>query len=497
MLSFGIYGKKIIFFGAVFIIFGIIGYLVSHQFSWASIQDASYKVEDNRYVIDIQITDDAKVLINNKSMPRMLFMGDENDEFRYVAIAEEGVYVDNLTINVHLPKPVNTANIKQNVYAVHGIESYSYEQTDPQTLTYSAMNLSPVSTFTIVAQLPKNTVSFSLPTKTIFALSKMPLQIWAAISLIMPILTLILLALLFKQKISDWRLPKSKEETDQLPSNLLPGELEILIYGKISSRAIASTLLSLASRDYITIVQKDVEFSFGNKRLINPQTKQLDTNLSDPEKILSSKIFVADRIKNTSEDILMRIGEHVYSRKIAQVYIAFYDSITKRGLFTNNPSKFHRKYYLIGLILFFLALGAFVFGIWLAPEPKFLLIFWFMMMVCALIVVRMAPQLPLRTEKGKAELSKWLKFKNFLTNPNPISASSQNTDLFEKYLPYAIILNCEVEWAKRFLNQSFKIPDWYLSQKPVVAIEDFIANLFPVIGFVSKSLVASKEPIVH
>ena len=58
-------------------------------------------------------------------------------------------------------------------------------------------------------------------------------------------------------------------------------------------------------------------------------------------------------------------------------------------------------------------------------------------------------------------------------------------------------MGCEVEWAKRFLDRPFKVPYWYSSEKPVVVIEDFMASIFPMIGFVSNSLVASKEPIVH
>lgn len=496
-MSIGIYGKKVIFFLIVFVIFGLIAYYISRQFSSASINEASYQTKSDQYVIDVEIKKNGKIFINNKQFPRLLFIGKDYDEFRYLAATEEGVYIDNLIINVHLPQPVTEGQIKQNVYAIHGIESYDFYQEDPQTLVYKATSLSPVSTFTVVAKLPKGLINFPLTTQIVYYIGNIPPIIWIIISSVLPLLTLILLFWLFQQKIGDWRAPKPQDEIEQPPSSLSPGEMEILLRGQISSRSIAATFLNMAERDYIYIVQREDGFSFGKKKLYDPVSKTFAPGLTEPEKILASKVFTEESLKSQREDILMRIGRHVFSKKIAKVYIAFYDSVAKKGFFIENPAQFHRKYYIIGLILFFFALLAFIFGIWLAPEPKFLLFFWFMMMISALLIVRMAPQLPLRTDKGKNELAQWLKFKNFLTSKKVITYQEGVQDIFEKYLPYAIVMGCEVEWAKRFLDRPFKVPNWYTSEKPVVVLEDFMASIFPIIGFISSSLVASKEPIVH
>ncbi len=496
-MSIGIYGKKFIFFLAVFIIFGLIIYFVSNQFSSASINEVSNPVGSNQYTINIDIKENSKVYIENQSYPGLMHIENEYDEFRYIAASKEGSYIDNLTIYVHLPKPVNENDIKQNVYAIRGIESYDYFIKDPQTLVYQAQSVSPFSTFTIVAQLPKGLIKFPIFQSLIHSLSNIPPLIWIIISLTLPLITLILLFWLFYQKIADWRTPKPKEELHTPPSNLSLGELEILMHGKISSRTIAATFLNLAQRNFIHIVQREDDFSFGKNRLYNPKTNTLTNELSKPEQYLVSKIFTKENLKSNKEDILMRIGSHIFSKKIANVYIAFYDQVAKRGYFIDNPKQFHRKYYLIGLGLFFLALIMFIFGIWVAPDPKFVLIFWFMMMVSSLLIVRMAPQLPLRTTLGRQEHLKWLQFKNFLTNPQQISYEEGLQDIFEKYLPYAIVMGCEVEWAKRFLDRPFKLPGWYTSEKPIFVLEDFMASLFPIIGFISRSLVASKEPIVH
>lgn len=498
LFSIGIYGKKALFFTGVLLILGLIVYFVSGQFSSASINEASYEKTTNKYVVDVNIKENASVEINGKTFNNLMHLEKDDDLFRYLAVSEESSYIEDLTIYVHLPKPVDPEQVQQTVYAVHGIEASDFYVQDSQTLVYRAQQLSPFSSFTIIAQLPKGTVDFPITAKFFYALSNISPMIWLIVSLALPLLTLILLFWLFKQKINDWQMAKPKDELSVPPSDLTPGEVEILFFGKISSRSIAATLLSMAQRKYINIVQKEGEFSFGVANLYNQITKEFSPGLTEPEKILASKIFTKDTMSSKREDILFRIGRHVFSKKIAKVYIAFYNQMANKGYFVDNPAKFHRKYYVIGLVLFFLALTAFIGGIWILPdESKFLLVFWFMMIMSSLVIVRMAPQIPLRTKLGKEELVKWLKFKNYLSSRQSINFEDATQDVFEKYLPYAIVMGCEVEWAKRFLDRPFKLPDWYISERPVTVLEDFMASVFPIIGFVSRSLVASKEPIVH
>ena len=251
----------------------------------------------------------------------------------------------------------------------------------------------------------------------------------------------------------------------------------------------------MAQREYIQVSSNRGVFSFIKKRSVDLGVSPGGA-LRPFEKVLLSKIFNSQQEKSSLKDIQVRIGRHVFSRKIAEVYMEIYQNITKKGYFMENPRILHRKYRNLGLMLFFIAFLGFIFGIFFAPEPKFLLIFWAAMIFTSFIIIRLSPQIPNRTIKGQKELEEWLKFKKYLSEQSPIGYLEGTQRLFEKYLPYAIAMQVEVEWARRFIEHPFQIPDWYLCSKPVVILEDFINDLFPVIGFVSKELAASKEPVV-
>jgi hypothetical protein len=55
-------------------------------------------------------------------------------------------------------------------------------------------------------------------------------------------------------------------------------------------------------------------------------------------------------------------------------------------------------------------------------------------------------------------------------------------------------MNCEAAWAKRFSKHNFMVPDWFLTDKIGLGLEDFCLSLFPIISYVGRSFAALKEP---
>lgn len=494
-LSFGIYKKQLIFFAAFFVIMGGIFYFLNNQLSSASVNDLAVPAQSGIYNIDIYLDSQGNVSINDQKFNQYLHIGKDISELRYIAADKEGKYLDQLNIYVHLPVAVSSGEVKQQVYAVHGVGSYYSGLQDPTTLIYRASSLSPQSTFTIVAELPNSMFNFSLGRKITALLFNLSPQIWLIISIILPVITLIILLFMFQQTIKDWRRRKPKDMIEQPPSNMKPAEVEVLVEGKVSARSIAATLLDLAERDVIQVISRKDTFTFGKRKPLDLNAMSGD-KMQRFEQILLSKIFTKEELKSTIKDIQVRIGQHVFSRKIAEVYVEIYEDISRRGYFLENPSIMHQKYKKIGYVFFFIGIIGFIFGVFWAPDPKFYLIFWAAMIFTSFIIIKMSPQLPIRTQKGQEEVYKWLQFKNFLSDPSPIGYVEGAQEIFEKYLPYAIVLRCESEWSKRFIEHPFRQPDWYFSDKPVIILEDFVNDIFPVIWFISNELSASKEPTV-
>jgi len=474
---------------------GGIFYFVRKQSSFASINDIAIPIAENNYAINIDLLSDGRVKVNDQYFNNILNPKNDYAEFRYIATEAQGTFIDQIDITVNLPADIDASAIDQKVYAVHGVGSSDYSIKDSRTLLYTATNLTPSSTFTAYASLPKGIFKFPWYKNIVYYFYNLSGTAWLVISMLLPVITIIILLFMFRQVIDDWKIKKTDSVLQTPPNDLSPAEAGILLDGTVSSRSIAAILLDLAQREYLQVSSHDGEFNFIKKKTVDTTANSI-SYLKPFEQQLLAKIFNPNEEKSSLGNIQVRIGRHVFSRKIAEVYLDLYNGITKRGYFMENPSTMHRKYRTVGLVSFFAALAGFLVGIFVIPDPKFLLIFWAAMLFTSFIIIKRSPQLPARTAFGKKELLKWLAFKNFLCEESPIGYIEGSQKIFERYLPYAVAMRCEVEWARRFVEHPFQIPEWYLSKKPVVILEDFINDLFPVIGYVSRELAASKEPIV-
>lgn len=497
MLSIGIYYRKSLFFGGLIVlaIFGI--YFYSQQISQASVEETSSSALEGNYNSQIQINKNGSVTVNNKTFSNLVHPQKDYDEFRYLVIDSPKQYINSMQLTVNLPQAGDKNSIKPVIYAIHGVGYSNYYFKDQQNIVYSAQNIGPYASLTIVAKLPKGMIKFPFWKNAWFYLNNVPLSVWMAISLILPISTLIFLFIMFLKTNSFGQRSKTKEVITQPPSDLSPALAGVLVDGRVSAATIAATLVDLAHRDFINIVNYGKTYTFGKKRNFDSFDNKRDQSLKPFESLLLSKIFTPQSIKSTEADIQVRVGHHVFSRKIAEVYISIYNDVTEKKFFTRNPSSVYLKYRKIGLLLFFLSFIGFIFGIFLAPDPKYLLFFWVAAIFSSLIIIKIAPQFPMMTSTGLREREKWLAFKNFLESNSAINYEGENQELFEKYLPYAIAFGCEAQWARRFLDSPFRNPDWYVSNKPVVIFEDFITGLFPVISYLGDLLAGSREPVVE
>jgi hypothetical protein len=253
----------------------------------------------------------------------------------------------------------------------------------------------------------------------------------------------------------------------------------------IGPREIAGSLIDLSLRGYIFIIDKDRGFAFG-KRNFNGQLLLF-------EKILLSKIFRSE-IKISEEEVKERFTNHLYSKKMSLFTKEVYSLATRLGYFKENPVSMHRKYQFMGTLLFFFALGCFFLSFQYFPSVPYAAFFWVGMMVTSIIVIIVGSRMPIRTVLGRQALSNWLAFKKYLSDPEPLPNNQANYEKFERFLPYAIIFHCEALWVRRFSDQEFMTPDWFLSEKQGLSLQDFCLAIFPIIGYVGQNLASIREP---
>lgn len=456
--------------------------------------------------VPITIEENGQVLINGETATHKIFQPLPNfDEFRYKVIDRPETFIDSIKVRLTFPRPIEEGIIYRS-YAVHGIDKASEKKIDEYTVEYLATGIGPEASLTIVAQVPKGQIEWPAWRIVMAALVNLPAGIWIALALLLPFLTGLVLIIMFwpalrpalhrffsggKRQLALSEASLSVSLPTSLPSPSLPPALVgILVYGRISARELAATILDLAQRRYITIFNQDSQhFTFAKGRAWQ--------GLAPFELQLLMQLFHGKNYKSSDTDIELSVGDGLFSPTIARIYLAMYDSAVASGYFKYNPSAIHAKYRLIGLLFFFVGLFAFTFVMVLALEPAALLFLFAGMMTMALVIILSADSVPLLTAKGEAAKNEWLDFQVYLRDQSEISYSEGAQLYYERFLPYAAVLHSELQWVNRFRRHPFVRPVWYDAPDKTITMEDFANNIYRIVGTIAQLFSAAKEPTVH
>lgn len=411
------------------------------------------------------------------------------DELRYKVVDHPNMILDQITVRVVFPYPL-PEDTKIVSYAVHGVDQFTENKIDDRTIEYTAVGIGPDATYTIVATLPAGQIAWPFDRRIAGQLISLPPQTWLAIGIAMPVIALAVLLFMFWPGIRSLLTVNRHDMLVQPPAQLSPAMVGILVNGKISAREIAAALVDLANRDYLTIFSRGgTNFSFAKR---NPWNGLQSFELQLLQQLLAQSTF-----KSTGKEIEASVGAQLFSAPIAKIYLGMYDAATQLGYFVRNPADIHRRYRFTGLVLFFTGLLAFVAVLLLEIQPSFILFLITGMMTVSLIIIFLSDQVPLLTAKGEAARRQWLAFRNYIANPDLISYTEGAKDYYRGFLPYAIVFKHEIEWANRFREHPFTVPDWYDSSEDTIAIEDFANGLYPIVGNIAELFSAAKEPTVQ
>lgn len=492
-----IYWRKLFAFLGIALVLGGGFYLVySYNQIQASVNFAN-QTQDyaaGRVQLTIDVTKDGKITINGRNGSKYLNILPDSYEISILAVDQPNTYLSSFQAIMNLPDTVTEDQVERIVYAVHGVSSYKTYMAGPRTIIYTAESIPPQASLTIVARLPKNIMTPPLGKLITYQLSLVSVKIYLILAIAMPILTLILLLMMIIRRQQDKIFSNTTKISNLPPSKLPPPVAGVLIDGHLGHREIAATLIDLARRGYLYVNRKGTDFSFGKRKTLALEEMQ---ELRPYERILLSKIFEPGEYKSTREDVDMRIGRHIFSHKIAQVYLEIYNESMRSGFFVKNPAGVHRKWRFAGIGLFFLSVLGFARAAAMDPDPKFTLFFWVGAMAMSAVIIKLSGLMPIRSVTGTVALRGWLQFIRYLKLEQTIEPVANVMDRFNEYLAYAVVFGVESDWAKRFMRTTFTKPDWYESDEEIITLEAFIAGLFPIVDYVGEELHRSHEPTVE
>jgi len=480
-----IYWRKLIFFALLFIVvFGVWKLIAGSKFFADIPEDQTMTTYVTTSEVALEVKDDGSVYKNGQKIKSKVTPERDFDELRLFVYDKNGFYLNNLRVVLTLPAAV-ASETKPEILAIHGVDSADASVVDSSTIAYNATSVSENATITIVAKIPKGTIKLPFYDQVIFLLSSFGSSVWLSVAIIIPFLTLIYLFLLIALHQRTQRVSIPDRAIGAPPMALPPAVVGVLLNQKIGPREIAATLIDLSLRGYIFIIDRDRGFAFG-KRNFSGQ-------LLPFERIILSKIF-RDTIRTSQDEINEKFVNHLYSHKMSLFTKEIYSLATRLGYFKENPARMHRKYQYFGTLLFFFALACFFLTFKYFPTLPYAVFLWIGMMVASVIIIVVGGRMPIRTVLGREGLSNWLAFRRYLSSPEPLPYEQTNYEKFTQYLPYAIIFHCEAMWARRFADQEFVVPDWFLTEKRGLGLKDFCLALYPIIGYVGQNLASIREP---
>ena len=245
------------------------------------------------------------------------------------------------------------------------------------------------------------------------------------------------------------------------PSDAPPGVAGTLVDEKADMEDIIATLVDLARRGYLRIVEEQsagflgassYDFSF---RRANKATGGLLTY----ERTLLKRVFgrgterSMSALRNKFYTAVPKIQDQIYKETVTRKY------------FRASPSKTRKRYTGLGVGLLIVAgaagfcmmsgLSAYSAGAAICPALG--------LGVTAIGLVIVARVMPAKTRLGSEHAARWEAFKRYLSEIERHTDLDQATDLFEEYLPYAIAFGLDRTWVKKFSRLEsavVPVPTW-------------------------------------
>jgi uncharacterized membrane protein len=245
------------------------------------------------------------------------------------------------------------------------------------------------------------------------------------------------------------------------PAQMTPAELGTLVDGKPDMRDITASIVDLAVRGYLHIAEIQNDHLFGlfsskDYTFTLKRTREQWKELKRHEQDLLEALFAGSVASVTLSDLKNKFYKHLPGLRDE-----LYDRLVKDGFYTGRPDRV-RLLYTIGGIVAGLAIGFvsswIMIGLGMQPFAGIAA-----GIASGVIVILFGWFMPSRTSRGTRELEKVLGFREFLSRVegDRLQRLVKTPEMFEKYLPFAMALGVEDNWAKAFDSIYTQPPQWY------------------------------------
>jgi hypothetical protein len=222
------------------------------------------------------------------------------------------------------------------------------------------------------------------------------------------------------------------------PDGIRPGQVGTVVDETADVVDITATLLDLAVRNYLTIVELPRETHFGK---LDWELRRL--NAGGPELLPYEKALL-DAVFADGETVQVSTLGHGLRSRLGLVREQLYADVVTQGWFASRPDAVRNRWTTAGIVL----LGAgVVLTIVLAIVTKFGLV-GFAVMLAGLVLTLAGQVAPARTARGAAVLGRVAGLQRYLTDETSADLpQSHRLEFASRCLPYAAVLGLTEKWA--------------------------------------------------
>jgi uncharacterized membrane protein len=275
---------------------------------------------------------------------------------------------------------------------------------------------------------------------------------------ILPILTLILSLWYWYKKGRDPKGTGVVVAEYDVPDNLTPMEVAGIVNQIVTAENISAEIIYLATQGYLRIAQTE-ERTLGIFKSTDYELSKLK-DFSDLPNEFDQKLLNA--LFNSDVGVI-KLSElkNVFYKNVGPITTAVMDALFGKSYYKNLGSKAAKIYaIIIPIMVALLALSRFfIFDANILPI--------FLSLIVSIIIYNIISRFfPAKTEKGVAAKEYILGLKDYLQIAEKDrlifhDAPEKKPEIFEKLLPYAMVLGVANIWAKEFEGIYTTPPSWY------------------------------------
>ena len=236
-----------------------------------------------------------------------------------------------------------------------------------------------------------------------------------------------------------------------------PAEIGTLLDERADTLDVSATIVDLAVRGYLRITEVPKKWLFGSTDYTLEKLKPDDAELLLYERKLFEGLF------EDGDTVEMSDLKNEFYTTLAEVKKRLYTQAVKSdGFFPHNPETVRNIHAGVGIGLLALGAGAIAvlgayFGAAIVGIP---------IVLAGLLMLLLSGAMSRRTASGREVYRRLLGFREYMTvAETERQRFNEEANLFQEYLPYAIVLGIVDKWAEAFEKLGIQ-PDttgWYVS----------------------------------